>query len=47
MGHLENIFSELKCSELITTYVTCYAHFGASHFTSGKQEVQAVSFAVS
>ena len=47
MGLLENIFSELKCSELITTNITCYAHFGASHFTSGKQAVQAVSFAVS
>ena len=47
MGHLENIFSELKCLKLITANVTCYAHFDASHFTSGKQEVQAVSFAVS
>ena len=46
MGLLENIFSELKCLELITTPVTCYAHFGASHFTPGKQAVQAVSFAV-
>ena len=44
---LENIFSELKYSELTPTNVTCYAHFGASHFTSGKQAVQAVSFAVS
>ncbi|MXQ95028.1 hypothetical protein E5288_WYG021817 [Bos mutus] len=46
-GLLENIFSELQCWELIPTDVTCSAHFGASHFTSRKQAVQAVSFAVS
>ena len=46
MGLLEYIVSELKCLELITTHVTCYAHVGASHFTSGKQAVQAVSFAL-
>ena len=47
MGLLGNIFSELQCWELIPTDVTCSAHFGASHFTSKKQAVQAVSFAVS
>lgn len=44
---LREYFSELKCSELITTHVTYYVHFGASDFTPRKQAVQAVSFAVS